>query len=441
MRRLDRFDPTLRLLARVAGLGSGRGVLLRLLLVVSGVAAAGVQPTAPADARGDAAQIAASQIDTAQVDTSQIDAAVAAALRGTGARGLALAVIEAGRVVHVRAAGARNAAGEPLRTDTVMYGASLTKAAFAWMVMQLVDEGRLTLDRPIAGLLPQPLPDYGSPDGFAPWRDLAGDDRWRALTPRILLTHAVGFANFAFVEPDGTLRFHFAPGSRYAYSGEGLILLQFVLQEGLGLDVGAEMQRRVFDRFGMRRTGMTWRDDFAANLADGWTLEGAPVAHDARSRVRAAGSMDTTIADMARFAAAYVRGDGLSPTARAELARPQRPITTATQFPTLQPELPPAQRRADLAAGLGVIVFDGPQGPGFMKGGHDDITANIWVCLERPQRCVVIMANDARAEAALPGLVEAILGPTGAPWRWEYGALRFWPAAAQALDGAPPATP
>jgi CubicO group peptidase (beta-lactamase class C family) len=436
MRRVNRFDPTLRILAHGAGLGSGRGVLLRLLLLAAGAAHAGVPATAPVDAGDNTLQIAATRIDTAQ-----IDAAVDAALRGTGARGLALALIDAGRVVYVHAAGARNAAGQPLRTDTVMYGASLTKAAFAWMVMQLVDERRLALDRPVAGLLPRPLPDYGSPDAFAPWRDLAEDDRWRALTPRILLTHAGGFANFAFVEPDGRLRIHFAPGSRYAYSGEGLILLQFVLQEGLGLDVGAQMQRRVFDRFGMRRTSMRWREDFAANLADGWTLEGEPVAHDARSKVRAAGSMDTTIADMARFAAAYVRGEALSPAARAELTRPQRPITTAAQFPTLQPELPPAQRRTDLAAGLGVIVFDGPQGPGFMKGGHDDITANTWVCLERPQRCVVLMANDVRAEAALPALVEAILGPTGAPWRWEYGALRFWPAAAQTLDGAPSARP
>lgn len=62
--------------------------------------------------------------------------------------------------------------------------------------------------------------------------------------------------------------------------------------------------------------------------------------------MRAAGSMDTTIADMARFAAGYVRGDGLSATMRKELVRPQLPITTASQFPTLQPELPKALQRA-----------------------------------------------------------------------------------------------
>ncbi|KAG0909510.1 hypothetical protein G6F32_016885 [Rhizopus arrhizus] len=69
------------------------------------------------------------------------------------------------------------------------------------------------------------------------------------------------------------------------------------------------MQQRVFDRFGMTRTSMMWREDFAGNLADGWTAQGAAEPHDERSRVRAAGSMDTTIGDMARFAAGYVPAD------------------------------------------------------------------------------------------------------------------------------------
>lgn len=354
-------------------------------------------------------------------DRAALDALARQALQDSGAQGLALAVIDAGQVVHVGAYGLRNAAGAPLQTDTVMYGASLTKAVFAYTVMQLVEAGRLDLDRPLATYLERPLPDYPYERGYGRWPDLAGDERWRRITARMLLTHSAGFANFAFVEPDGRLRLHFDPGSRYAYSGEGLILLQFVLERGLGLELGAEMQRRVFDRFGMGRTSMTWRADFAANLADGWTAEGRPEPHDERSRVRAAGSMDTTIADFARFAAGYVRGDGLTPAGAAELLRPQRPITTASQFPTLQPELPPAQRRADLSAGLGVVTFSGPQGPGFYKGGHDDATGNTWVCLRQPQRCVVLLGNDVRAERAFPRLVAAILGDTGVPYDWEYG--------------------
>ena len=296
-------------------------------------------------------------------------------------------------------------------------------------MLQLVDERRLALDAPIAGYLPRPLPDYAEPeveDAYARWSDLAGDGRWRQVTARHVLTHSVGFANFGFLEPDGRLRFHFEPGARYAYSGDGMMLLQFVIERGLGLDLGAEVQRRVFTPLGMQNSSLTWRPDFAANLADGWTADGRVEPHDERSRVRAAGSLDTTITDLARFVAALVRGQGLSAASRRELARPILPITTRTQFPTLQAELPLAQRRSDLAAGLGVVVFSGPQGRGFMKGGHNDSTGNTFVCLERGRRCVLILSNDVRAEPTFPRLVEFVLGRTGTPWRWEYGDMVFW---------------
>jgi CubicO group peptidase (beta-lactamase class C family) len=192
-----------------------------------------------------------------------------------------------------------------------------------------------------------------------------------------------------------------------------------VLERGIGLDVGAEVQRRVFDRFGMASTSLMWRPDFAANLADGWKIDGQVEPHDERSRVRAAGSMDTTIADFARFAAGFMRGEGLAPAARAEMLRAQAPIRTASQFPILAPE-PARARWPALAAGLGVILFDGPQGPGFFKGGHNDSTGNFWVCLERGRRCIVLLANDVRAEAAFEEIAEAVLGATGLPWQWEY---------------------
>lgn len=380
-----------------------RAVLLLLTLFTAAVMAA--PPPVPSPAR--------------------IDAEAKRLMQVAHARGMAVAVVDGGKVVHVAAYGERNAAGEPLQTDTVMYAASLTKMAFGHLIAQLAQDKVIDLDASIASALDRPLPDYpAEPKKYADYTVLAGDERWRRLTPRLLLNHASGFANFAFLEPDGKLKFHFDPGSRYGYSGEGLILLQFVLERGLGLDVGTLMQQRVFDRFGMPRTSMMWREDFATNLADGWTAEGTTEPHDERSRVRAAGSMDTTIADMGNFAAGYVSGQGLSASMRRELVRPQLPITTASQFPTLQPELPVAQRRRNLAAGLGVVTFTGPQGAGFYKGGHDDAVGNTLVCVEQGQRCVVILGNDVRAEATFPALVRFVLGETGVPWEWEYGATK-----------------
>jgi CubicO group peptidase (beta-lactamase class C family) len=356
-------------------------------------------------------------------EARKVEALARQAMAESGARGLAVAVIDNGRIASVQAFGDRNATGDPLNVDTIMYGASITKAVFAYTVMQLAEEGKVDLDRSIADYFPKPLPEYGNLDAYGNWGDLAGDERWRKITPRILLTHSSGFRNFSWDEPDQKLRINFEPGGRYSYSGEGIILLQFALEAGLGLKLGEEMQRRVFDRFGMTNTSMMWRPDFSKNLADGWKADGSVEPHDERSKVRAAGSMDTSIADLAEFAAGFMRGEGLKPASRAEMIKSHLPITSRAQFPVMAPEAPPADRWKGLAAGLGVVTFTGPQGRGFFKGGHNDSTANILACVERRRRCVVLLSNDVRAEAAFPNLVDSILGETGLPWGWEYPAF------------------
>lgn len=361
--------------------------------------------------------------------SSAIDSRVRAAMNHTGANGLAIATIDDGRVDYVQAYGLRNAGGDPLTIDTVMYGASLTKTVMAYTTLTLVDQAALDLDTPLANYLDRPLISYGEGDAhlakYGPYRDLAGDDRWRAITARMALTHSTGFRNFWFIEPDRTLRIHFDPGSRFSYSGEGFSLLQFTIEQGsrargLGLDVKA-LTDAIFARMDMRRTSLQWRADFRDNLADGWNDRGEPQEHDERSNVRVAGSMDTTISDFSKFVAALVRGDGLSAAARAEMVKPSLRIRTAHQFPNLAPDLPEPEQRRDLAAGLGIIVFDGPQGRGFYKGGHDGQTANTFVCLERSRRCVLLLSNDVRAEARFADLVQFVLGETGVPYDWEYG--------------------
>jgi CubicO group peptidase (beta-lactamase class C family) len=333
--------------------------------------------------------------------------------------GLALALIDNGKVAYVAAYGvaAKTPAPRALHTDTVMYGASLTKAVFADLVMQMVDEGRLNLDQPIAQLLPKPLPDYDK------YKELAGDDRWKALTPRMLLTHSSGFANFRFLEPGERLRFHFQPGARYAYSGEGINLLQFAIEHGLGLDVGEEMQRRIFQPLGMSRTSLNWREAFASDVSEGFDDKGVQLPHQKRGGVRAAGSMDTTIADLSRWTAAVVSGWGLTPSSATEMWRGQLPITGAHQFPTLV-EGPNATRdRVHLSAALGWGAFDGPQGPAVYKGGHDDQTDNKLICLKRSKRCVLMLTNSGVGARLFPSLVKALLGETGVPWEWEYNPL------------------
>ena len=358
-----------------------------------------------------------------------IDAEVSKIMTLTHAKGMAVAVIDHGKVGYVQALGIRNAKGDPLTKDTMMYGASLTKTVFAYTVMQLVDQGKIKLDTPIKDDLDKPLPTYGPdpvfPDKYGPYKDLADDPRWEKITPRMCLTHSTGFSNFWFIEPDQKLHIHFDPGTHFSYSGEGMILLQFAIEhgraaQGLGLDLG-DLTAADFKKMGMTRTSLVFLNGSETNFADGWNDRGQPQEHSQRKKVRAAGSMNTTISDFSKFAAALVRGDGLSAAARAEISKPSLHIGTDSQFPKSPSDLPLNQQRKDLAAGLGVVVFDGPQGHGFYKGGHDGQTANTMVCLETSQRCVVILSNDVRSEAGFSDLVKFILGDTGVPYDWEYG--------------------
>ena len=358
-----------------------------------------------------------------------IDAKVGDIMAQTGAHGMAIAVIDHGKVGYVHAYGIRNAKGYPLTTETVMYGASLTKAVFAYTVMQLVDAGKINLDKPIADDLDNPLPSYSPdpvfPDKYGPYKDLADDPRWKKITPRMCLTHSTGFSNFWFIEPEQKLHIHFDPGTQFSYSGEGFILLQFAIEhgkksQGLGIDVG-DLTHADFAHLGMTRTSLTWSDGQDPNVADGWNDRGEPQPHSKRSKVRAAGSMNTTISDMAKFTAALVHGDGLTPASRTEMTKGSLHIATRNLFPIFQPALPASMQRKDLYAGLGVVAFDGPQGHGFYKGGHDGQTANTMVCMEKGQRCVLILSNDVRSEARFADLVRFILGDTGVPFDWEYG--------------------
>ena len=54
-------------------------------------------------------------------------------------------------------------------------------------------------------------------------------------------------------------------------------------------------------------------------------------------------------------------------------------------------------------------------------GGYNGTTANTMVCLEAYERCVLILSNDVRSEAAFAELIKFILGETRVPYDWEYG--------------------
>ena len=354
-------------------------------------------------------------LDGRALTAAQIDQTVRQLLDSAHVTGLAVALLDRGKISYLRAYGYRNLATQaPLTPATAMYGASFSKAVFAYLVMQLVQEGQLDLDRPLAAYLPRPLPEY------AAYQDLAGDERWRRLTARMALNHTTGLPNWRWLEPDEKLRFKFEPGGRYAYSGEGINLLQLVVETLAGQSLTTLSQARVFGPLKMTRTSYVWQPIFEANYALGYDEQGQALKKRRRTKPGAAGSLETTPADYAAFLVAIMRGQGLRPAARRELTRPQVRIPFQAQFgPLATVAAPDSNRAIQLSYALGWGTFESPYGPAYFKEGHDDGWENHSVVFERPQKALLLMGNSSNADGIYRELLRRLLGDTATPWQWE----------------------
>ena len=210
--------------------------------------------TAVTDARVSSDPATIRRLDGTTITPAQVDNAVAAAMKRGSVPGLGLAIINNGAVVYEKGYGLRDVEQKlPFTVDTNTYAASLTKVVVGYTALQLVDQGVIALDTPIADYLPKPLPDYEKYDG------LKDDERWRKFTPRILMSHTSGLGNWYGDEPDKKLKIHFDPGTRYAYSGEGLNLLAMVIETVTKEPFEATVRREVFEPFGMATTEMTYQ--------------------------------------------------------------------------------------------------------------------------------------------------------------------------------------
>lgn len=354
------------------------------------------------------------RLDGSRITATEIDSTVNRLMKAAEVPGLSLAVINDDKIAYVKAYGFRDVEKKlPYTTDTIVYAASLTKVAFAYTVLQLVQDGVLDLDRPVYQYLPKPLPEY---EGYS---DLAGDDRYKKMTARMLLSHTSGLPNWRAFEDDHKLHIHFEPGSRYAYSGEGLQVLQLVVETVTRKPLLELMQKDVFTPFGMEHTGMTWEPRFEGNFANGYDEAGKSLGPERKKHVLAAGSMLTTVSDYAKFMAAASRGDRLTPATRAEMLKPQIAINDQHQFPTLELKPTEDNKAIRLSYGLGVGLYWSPYGETFFKEGHDDGWGNYMVVFDKQKTGILILTNSSNGEGIFKELLETILKDTFTPLEWE----------------------
>jgi CubicO group peptidase (beta-lactamase class C family) len=174
--------------------------------------------------------------------------------------------------------------GAPMTRDTVFWIASMTKAVTSTAAMQLVEEGKLALDAPIAPVLPE----LAAPqvlEGF----DGAGEPLLRParrpITLRHLLTHTAGFVYDIwspdmgrYMEKRGVpgiiscqnaalhLPLVFDPGERWDY-GINIDWVGKAVERAGGRRLGEHFAERIFAPLGMADTGFALAPEHRARLA------------------------------------------------------------------------------------------------------------------------------------------------------------------------------
>ncbi len=360
------------------------------------------------------------RLDGSRLSTTEAAAFAKSTFANARVTGAQIAILDRGKLVWSAAFGLRRRDPDlPMQTDTNTWAASITKSVFATYVMQLVEKGEFNLDTPIAQMLPKPL------DSYEPYRESASelvkDPRWPKVTPRMLLAHSSGLLNFANIEPDKKMRLHFDPGTQFWYSGEGLNIIQFAIEQKQQKPIDQLMQTAIFDPLGMKQTGMIYRQEFAPNMADRFDTEQKFRSQTKRFPARASGNMSTSVDDLARFAAALINGEILKPATVKEMFKPFIAIRTLHQFP-LQANEPNGEEaeRIGLAYGAGWgLLTKTPYGRAFFKEGHGDGAQNYMLCFERRKACMIILTNSDNGERAFKPLLEKLFGDTVTPWEWE----------------------
>jgi CubicO group peptidase (beta-lactamase class C family) len=210
--------------------------------------------------------------------------------------GVSVAVIEHGELRWSQGFGVADArTGKAVTVETVFEAASMSKPVFALLAVQLVQDGRLDLDRPLVEYLGR---DY-----------LPHQPAHRRITARMALTHRTGLENWraGYDEMGGPLALNFPPGSEYTYSGEGILFLQRALEAITGQPLERQAQERLFGPLGLARTSFVWTEALEPDLASGHGEDGGFKERTRYRKANGAYSLYTTPTEYARLMMSLMR--------------------------------------------------------------------------------------------------------------------------------------
>ena len=193
---------------------------------------------------------------------------------------------------------------------------SITKQFTATAILQLAEQGKLSVDDPISKYYP------------------AAPAAWAPITLKHLLTHTSGIPSYTAIPgffaqqarldktPDEIIALtrdkplDFPPGSKYAYDNTGYILLGYVVEKVSGQPYAAYLQDHIFTPLGMKDTGYDVSDTVLPRRASGYSVAGGKAknaAFLAMSLPYAAGSLYSTVDDLLIWDQALHSGKAIKP--------------------------------------------------------------------------------------------------------------------------------
>lgn len=254
-----------------------------------------------------------------QVRADRVDEIVSQQMSAQHIPGLALAVIQDGKILRFSGYGVSNIERRnPVTSKTVFAIASVSKQFLAAGVMVLVQHGLLSLGERIERFLPD-----------AP-------AAWRPITIRELLTHTSGLPQNAPGENPFESRslldsirsaygtpLSFPPGEQWQYSNLGYYVLAEVLSRTSGEPWPEFLKHRLFQPLGMSATQTT--DSVGPNRATGYEWDGHRLERAREWGLRPSGAYISNVEDLAKWDAALVRDAPLSPASKTAMwtASPQ----------------------------------------------------------------------------------------------------------------------
>ncbi|WP_447726159.1 serine hydrolase domain-containing protein [Sphingomonas koreensis] len=281
------------------------------LTILAGAAASNPAPTA-APAERPAAKLPERALTKADVDT-WLDGFMPFALERGNAAGAVVVVVKDGKPLTQRGFGfADIAKRRPVDPETTLFKQASVSKTITWTaVMQMVEAGRIDLDKDINAYLDFNIPPY---DG-------------KPVTMRNLMTHTAGFdevqrglnsydikdiPSLATAMKRQVPQRIYAPGSTPAYSNYGTALAAYIVERVSGMPFDDYVEQRIFAPAGMARS--TLRAQLPARLqpllANGYTLGSGKPGRPELNSFAPAGGMAAPGADLGRFMIAHLDNGG-----------------------------------------------------------------------------------------------------------------------------------